>query len=238
MGTAMKEVTKFRHEPKNRLKGKGKLNNWSWSSIKVQCLQPWWRVMSGHTKAQKKEPCHLANYNRVTSIWINHCWIPVESVQQEYAANFESISDNTYHLLLCLSFLVILGDLGCPNVDIFLQRNLDQRNFEWKNFDVTLKMLFSVSSFFIMGKEDVFLEPFLIPSSPGICITWNQTSDGWLKTSSTNWKLACVTSVNRYTLWGGVRHAAAMCHIHPMMLRPSLEGPSHFLPCKPPRRRP
>lgn len=64
------------------LKGKGKLNNWSWSGVKVHCLQPWQRVKSGHTKAQKQDPCLLSPYvyNRVIYIWVNHCCILVESM--------------------------------------------------------------------------------------------------------------------------------------------------------------
>lgn len=40
----------------------------------------------------------------------------------------------------------------------------------------------------LWARRMFFPEPFLIPSSPGVCITWNQTSDGWVKTSTTNWK--------------------------------------------------
>lgn len=71
---------------KNGLKDRGKLNYWgnSGNSVKLCCLQPWWRGRAWHTKAWRQDPCHLSLYvyNTTTYIWANHSGIPVESMQR------------------------------------------------------------------------------------------------------------------------------------------------------------
>lgn len=123
------------------------------------------------------------------------------------------------------------GDLGWLDVDaLFVQRNLAQSDcLWWENFDVTPQMLLSVPSLFFMEKEDAYPAPFLIPSSSGVHVTWDQTSDGYLKTSITNLKtLPWAIREHRCTHWGGYEHTAPMCLVYLMMAGLSSKSPSLF----------
>lgn len=129
-----------------------------------------------------------------------------------------------------LVVLIIPVDAGRPRMTrwrcLYLFRGIWPREiaFGWENFDVTFKMLLSTPSLFFMEKEDVYPAPFLIPSSPGVHVTWDQPSDGCLKTSVTKLKtLVCVVHEHRSrcTQWGDYERAAPMCLVHPMMAGPS-----------------
>lgn len=163
--------------------------------------------------------------------------IPLGSVLSQCRGIYGASEMSTYRWEVPpLVVLIIPANAGRPRMTrcrcLYLFRGTWPRKiaFGWENLDVTLKTFLSVPSLFFMEKEDVYPAPFLIPSSPGVHVSWNQHFDGCLKTFITKLKtLTCVVREHRSrcTQWEGYEHSAPTCLIHPMMAGPS-KSPSPF----------
>lgn len=161
---------------------------------------------------------------------MNPCWVK----EKEYMAHLKCLlTDEKSTFSFASLFLLVLRYLGCLASDVFIcsEESSPERFPLGEKALMSLLKRFFAPSLFFMEKKDVYPAPFLIPSSPGVHVMCDQPSDGCLKTSITKLKtLGCIAHERRYRCmeWGGYKHAAPMCLVHPVMAAPSSKSPSPF----------